>query len=71
VEKRSRIVLSWISDGATRCRGVWSKNDIKLSGTVAGRITRDAVIKVACINADGERADDSVQVNVIAAEPLI
>jgi len=65
VEKRSRIVLSWISEGATRCRGVWSKNDIKLSGTAAGRITRDATIKVACINADGERADDAVVVNVV------
>lgn len=64
VEKRDRIVLSWISDGATRCRGVWSKNDIKLSGTAAGRITRPVTIKIACINGDGERADDEVRVNV-------
>lgn len=64
VEKRDRIVLSWISEGATRCRGVWSKNGIKLSGTAAGRITRPAKIKIACINADGERADDSVRVDV-------
>lgn len=64
VEKRDRIVLSWISEGATRCRGVWSRNDIKLSGTAAGRITRPVSIKIACINADGERADDEVRVNV-------
>lgn len=64
VEKRDRIVLSWISEGATRCRGVWQKNDIKLSGTAAGRITRPVTVKIACINADGERADDEVRVNV-------
>lgn len=64
VEKRDRIVLSWISEGAIRCRGVWSKNDIKLSGTAAGRITRPVTIKIACINADGERADDEVRVNI-------
>lgn len=64
VEKRDRIVLSWISEGATRCRGVWSKNDIKLSGTAAGRITRPVTIKIACINAEGERVDDAVQVFV-------
>ncbi len=65
VEKRDRIVLSWISEGATRCRGIWSKNDLKLIGTAAGRITRSVTIKIACINAeDGERADDFVVVNV-------
>ena len=65
VEKRERIVLSWISEGAIRCRGVWSKNDIKLSGTAAGRITRPVTIKIACINADGDRADDDVKVNML------
>ncbi|TSC83699.1 MAG: hypothetical protein G01um101417_433 [Parcubacteria group bacterium Gr01-1014_17] len=64
VEKKARIVLSWISDGATRCRGVWSKKDLKLSGTSAGRISRSATIKIACINADGELAEDSVGVNI-------
>lgn len=64
VERRNRIVLSWISEGATRCRGVWSKNDIKLSGTATGRITRPVTIKIACINTDGERADDEVRVNI-------
>src|SRR3989338_9935323 len=60
VEKGSRIVVSWISEDARRCRGNWSKNDIKLSGTVAGKISKSAVIKVACINKEGERDDDSV-----------
>src|SRR3989338_7447873 len=64
VEKGDKIAVSWISEGASRCRGNWSKNDIKLSGTVAGRISRSAVIKVACINKEGERDDDSVVVNV-------
>lgn len=58
----SRIVVSWISEGATRCRAVWSKNDIKLSGTAAGRLSRSVTIRAACINAEGERADDAVQV---------
>src|SRR3989338_3918140 len=35
VENGSRIVVSWISEDTTRCRGVWSKSDIKLSGTIA------------------------------------
>lgn len=65
VEKRARIVLSWISEGATRCRGVWSKNDLKLSGTAAGRITRPVTIKIACIDGEGNRADDEVRVNTI------
>lgn len=60
----SRIIVSWISDGATRCKANWSKTDIKLSGTVAGRIKRPVTIKATCINADGERADDEVKVNV-------
>ena len=64
VTPRSRIVVSWISEGASRCRGNWTKNDIRLSGTVAGRITKSAIIKVACINREGERDDDAVVVNV-------
>lgn len=60
----SRIVVSWISEGAARCRGNWSRNDIKSSGTVAGRISKSAVIKVACIDKEGNRDDDSVVVNV-------
>lgn len=66
VEKRDRIVLSWISEGATRCRGVWSKNDLKLSGTAAGRITRSVNIKIACIDGEGNRADDAVRVDVLS-----
>ena len=64
VAPRSRIVVSWLSEGATRCRANWTKNDIKASGTAAGRISRTATIKAACINAEGERADDAVVVNV-------
>jgi len=64
VASRSRIVVSWISEGASRCRGNWTKNDVRLSGTVAGRITKSAVIKVACIDREGNRDDDAVVVNV-------
>lgn len=64
VVQGSRIVVSWISEGATRCRGNWSRNDIRLNGTIAGRITKSIVVKVACINRDGERDDDAVAVNV-------
>jgi hypothetical protein len=59
-----RITLSWISEGATRCRGVWSKSDLKLSGTATGKINKSVAIKIACINEDGDRVDDSVTVNV-------
>ena len=64
VDRGERIVVSWISEGATRCRGNWSKNDIKLSGTVAGKISKSVLVKVACINGEGDRDDDSVVVNV-------
>ena len=71
VEKGSRIVVSWLSQDASRCRGNWSKNDIKLSGTVAGKISKSALIKVACINEDRERADDVVGVNIVGLLPVV
>lgn len=66
----SRIVISWISEGAARCRGNWSRNDIKSSGTVAGRLKHSIAIKVSCIDMDGHRADDSVLVNILDVEML-
>ena len=66
IQKGGRIVVSWISEGASRCRAIWSKNDIAKSGTVAGRLSRTGSfsIRAACIDAEGNRADDSVTVNV-------
>lgn len=64
VSPGSRIVVSWISEGATRCRANWSRNDVKLAGTAAGRLSRSITIRAACINAEGERVDDAVQVLV-------
>lgn len=61
----SRIIPSWISEGATRCKANWSRGDIAKSGTIAGRVSRSVTIKIACINADGERADDEVRVDVL------
>lgn len=68
----SRIVVSWISEGAARCRGNWSKKDIKTSGTIAGRISKSVVIKAACIDKEGgNRDDDSVVVNVEGKAPIV
>ncbi len=64
VASGSRIVVSWLSEGAARCKGNWSKNDIKTSGTVSGRISRSVVIKAACIDKENNRDDDAVVVNV-------
>jgi len=66
VQKGGRIVVSWISEGASRCRAMWSKNDIAKSGTIAGRLSKTGSfsIRAACIDAEGNRADDSVVVNV-------
>ncbi len=64
VNSGDRIVVSWLSEGAARCKGNWSKNDIKTSGTVSGRISRSVVIKAACIDKEGNRDDDAVVVNV-------
>jgi hypothetical protein len=66
VQKGGRIVVSWISEGASRCRAVWSKNDIAKSGTVAGRLSKTGTytIRAACIDDNNNRADDSVMVKV-------
>ncbi len=64
VNSGDRIVVSWLSEGAARCKGNWSKNDIKTSGTVSGRISRSVVIKAACIDKENNRDDDAVVVNV-------
>jgi hypothetical protein len=66
VGKGERIVVSWASEGASRCRGVWSKKDIALSGTTAGRLARSGTvtIRAACIDTEGERVNDSVVVRV-------
>jgi len=66
IQKGGRIVVSWISEGASRCRAMWSKNDIAKSGTIAGRLSKTGSfsIRAACVDAEGNRADDSVTVNV-------
>lgn len=66
----SRIVVSWVSDGAFRCRGNWSRQDIKPTGSVAGRISRSVTIKAACIDREGNRDDDFVVVNVTGKEQI-
>ena len=66
VGKGERIVVSWASEGASRCRAIWSKKDIALSGTTAGRLARSGTvtIRAACIDTEGERVNDSVVVRV-------
>jgi|GEM_PF-5396893 len=66
IAKGDHISVSWISEGASRCRAMWSKNDIAKSGTVAGRLSKAGSfsIRAACVDADGNRADDAVVVNV-------
>jgi len=66
IQKGGRIAVSWISEGASRCRAMWSKNDIAKSGTIAGRLSRTGSfsIRAACVDSDGNRADDNVIVNV-------
>lgn len=59
-----RITISWESDGAKRCRGNWSKNDLRLNGKIAGKLSRSlttsVTVRIACIDEDGNREDDSV-----------
>lgn len=64
VAKGSRIVISWVSEGASRCHAVWSRNDITKTGTIAGRLSRSVTIRAACIDSEGNRSDDVVIVEV-------
>lgn len=63
-----RITISWESDGAKRCRGNWSKKDLRLNGKIAGKLSRSVVssvtVRIACIDGDGNRKDDSVLLEV-------
>jgi hypothetical protein len=64
VLKGGRIVVSWLSEGAARCRAAWSKKDIALSGTITGKVSKSVIIRAACVDADGNRTDDVVEVQV-------
>src|SRR3989344_6213835 len=63
-----RITISWESDGAKRCRSNFSKKDLPLNGKVSGRLSRSLVgsitVRIACIDADGNREDDTVVLKI-------
>lgn len=69
VKAGERMVISWISEGATRCRAVWSKDDIKLAGAIAGKLSKSVTVKVACVDEEKNRVDDSVIVKVVGTQP--
>lgn len=63
-----RITISWESEGATRCKGNWSKKDLPFNGKISGRLNRSLIgsvtVRFACMDADGNRTDDSVVLNI-------
>lgn len=68
VASGSRITISWESDNAKRCRGNWSKKDLPLNGKISGKLSRSlttsVTVRMACIDADGNREDDSVVLKI-------
>ncbi|TSC83858.1 MAG: hypothetical protein G01um101417_425 [Parcubacteria group bacterium Gr01-1014_17] len=69
----SRITISWESDGAKRCKGNWSKKDLLLDGKISGKLGSSVVnaitVRIACIDGDGNRADDSVLLKITGSAP--
>ncbi len=61
---KTRVQIEWECKRGTRARGNWSKADIPLTGTASGRISKSVIVKAACIDKEGNRADDKVVVNV-------
>ena len=68
-----RITISWESEGAKRCKGNWSRNDLKLNGKITGRlgssVVNSIIVRIACIDADGNREDDSVALKITGSTP--
>lgn len=69
-----KITISWTSEGAYRCRGMWSRNDIAKFGTITGRLNKSftsLTVRVACIDENKNRVDDAVSVMVkVSAAPV-
>lgn len=69
-----RIIISWESDGAKRCRGNWSKKDLPLNGKISGKLSRSLAtsitVRIACIDEDGNRKDDTVILNITGSTSI-
>lgn len=64
ITRGERITVSWVTEGAARCRSNFSQADLSFQGTTAGRVITSVVVRIACLNDAHERLDDFVLVNV-------
>ncbi|KKU58652.1 MAG: Glycoside hydrolase family 9, partial [Parcubacteria group bacterium GW2011_GWA2_47_12] len=71
VSAGERVVVSWLTEGAAKCRSNFSSRDMTMRNTVAGRVTRSVTVRFACINDARERLDDFVLVNVRGTAPAV
>ncbi len=72
VEKKTKVLVSWTSEGAKSCRANWRSGKLPLSGSQKGTINKSLVFTVTCIGKDSsEKATDSVAVQVSGEEKPI